>query len=382
MLLFAWADTTKDIEILVLRHQLAVLQPRTPRPRMSLDRASRDRRPRPAATHTPPPRPAGHAIQQPARAPTAPRPPLDHLPVPAGRPHILPDVRALIVRLATEILTWGYRRIHGALAGPGFRIGASTLWTILRTAGIDPAPRRAGPTRTRFLRAQAHALLACDLLPRLHHRAPALRVLRHRARHPPRPHPQRHRPLHQRLAAAGPQPAHGSWRRRPALPVPHPRPRRHVHRRVRRVFIAIDVRIIRTSVRHRGPLIAGRLVGILRRGPFDRLLTHQPTTRRGRAAAVRAPLQRSPAAPRSRPGRSPATPPHRTTTEINNVRRHDRLGGLTHEYQQVAGAARASGTHRLLTGAERGRMPPGRLDGDAAAAGARSIVRIATDSHL
>jgi len=47
-------------------------------------------------------------------------------------------------------------------------------------------------------------------------------------------------------------------------------------------------------------------------------------------------LQRSPAAPRSWAGRSPTTSPHRTTTEIHKVRQHDRLGGLLHEYQQVA----------------------------------------------
>jgi len=58
----------------------------------------------------------------------------------------------------------GYRRIHGELAGLGYRIGASTVWTILRRAGIDPSPRRAGPSWSEFLRSQAHAILACDLL--------------------------------------------------------------------------------------------------------------------------------------------------------------------------------------------------------------------------
>ncbi len=53
--------------------------------------------------------------------------------------------------------------IHGELAGLGHRIGASTVWNILHNAGIDPSPRRAGPSWTEFLRAQAHAILACDL---------------------------------------------------------------------------------------------------------------------------------------------------------------------------------------------------------------------------
>ena len=67
------------------------------------------------------------------------------------------------MRLATENPTWGYRRIHGELASLGYQIGASTVWRILNTAGIDPAPRRAGPTWAQFLQAQAKAILAYDL---------------------------------------------------------------------------------------------------------------------------------------------------------------------------------------------------------------------------
>jgi transposase len=84
-------------------------------------------------------------------------------PVRAGRPAIPTGVRALTVRLATENPTWGYRRVHGELAGLGYQIGASTLWKILRTAGIDPAPRRSGPTWSQFLHTQAQTILACDL---------------------------------------------------------------------------------------------------------------------------------------------------------------------------------------------------------------------------
>ena len=53
--------------------------------------------------------------------------------------------------------------MHGELAGLGYQIGASTVWTILNAAGIDPAPRRTGPTWAQFLHAQAHAILACDV---------------------------------------------------------------------------------------------------------------------------------------------------------------------------------------------------------------------------
>ena len=57
---------------------------------------------------------------------------------------------------------WGYRRIHGELVGFGHPIAASTVWTILKAAGIDPAPLRSGPTWRQFLTAQAHAILAVD----------------------------------------------------------------------------------------------------------------------------------------------------------------------------------------------------------------------------
>ena len=81
-----------------------------------------------------------------------------------GRPGIPAGLRALVVRLAIDNPTWGYRRIHGELAGLGYQIGALTVWKILDGVGIDPAPRRAGPSWAEFLRAQAHAILACDLL--------------------------------------------------------------------------------------------------------------------------------------------------------------------------------------------------------------------------
>ena len=64
--------------------------------------------------------------------------------------------------MARENPTWGYRRIHGELVGLGHPIAASTVWTILKKAGLDPAPRRSGPTWRQFLTAQAHAILTID----------------------------------------------------------------------------------------------------------------------------------------------------------------------------------------------------------------------------
>jgi putative transposase len=67
-----------------------------------------------------------------------------------------------VLRLARENPSWGYRRIHGELAGLGVKIAASTAWEILTKAGIDPAPRRTGLAWSQFLRSQAEAILACD----------------------------------------------------------------------------------------------------------------------------------------------------------------------------------------------------------------------------
>ena len=63
-----------------------------------------------------------------------------------GRPPTVPSVARLAVRLAKGNPLWGYRRIHGELTKLGVRVAPSTVYEILRAAGIDPAPRRAGPT--------------------------------------------------------------------------------------------------------------------------------------------------------------------------------------------------------------------------------------------
>ena len=81
-----------------------------------------------------------------------------------GRPSTGISVKTLIVRMARENPAWGHRRIQGELARLGHAIAASTVWEILHAAGIDPAPRRAGPTWREFLAAQAHAIIACDFL--------------------------------------------------------------------------------------------------------------------------------------------------------------------------------------------------------------------------
>jgi len=81
-----------------------------------------------------------------------------------GRPSTGTSVKTLIIRMARENPAWGHRRIQGELARLGYPIAPSTVWEILHAAGIDPAPRRAGPTWRQFLTAQAHAIIACDFL--------------------------------------------------------------------------------------------------------------------------------------------------------------------------------------------------------------------------
>jgi len=81
---------------------------------------------------------------------------------PQGRPPVDADTRALIVRIARENPRWGCVRIKGELQGLGIIVAATTIRTILRRAGLGPAPRRDGPTWREFLAAQAKGIVACD----------------------------------------------------------------------------------------------------------------------------------------------------------------------------------------------------------------------------
>jgi putative transposase len=79
-----------------------------------------------------------------------------------GRPPTVRSIRALVLRLARENSGWGYRRIHGELLVLGIKVAASTVWEILKDAGIDPAPQRVSDSWPAFLRSQAQAILAAD----------------------------------------------------------------------------------------------------------------------------------------------------------------------------------------------------------------------------
>jgi len=102
-----------------------------------------------------------------------------------GRPSTAAAVRKLVIRIATENPAWGHRRVQGELVRLGHPIAASTVWQILHGAGIGPAPRRTGPTWRQFLTAQARGILAVDFVhvdTVLLRRVYALIVIEHGAR--------------------------------------------------------------------------------------------------------------------------------------------------------------------------------------------------------
>ncbi len=162
MLLRVRGDTAKDVELLVLRHQVAVLRRQVHRPALE---------------------PADRVILT-ALSPLLPRARWDVFFVtPAtvlrwhrdllarkwtyprkspGQPPVRREIRELVLRLARENPTWGHRHIQGELIGLGYPVGVATVWRILHRAGVDPAPRRADSSWRMFLRAQASGILACD----------------------------------------------------------------------------------------------------------------------------------------------------------------------------------------------------------------------------
>jgi putative transposase len=152
----------KDVEIAVLRHRLAVLRRQVKRPEFQpADRAvlavlsralPRSRWSSFLVTpgtllrwHR---RLATRKWKQPYRR--------------GGRPPLAEHVVALILRLARENPRWGYRRIQGELKKLGIRVSATTIRTVLLDNGLRPAPRRASVTWRAFLRAQASAIVATD----------------------------------------------------------------------------------------------------------------------------------------------------------------------------------------------------------------------------
>jgi putative transposase len=162
LILFGRSERAKELEILVLRHELQVLRRQVGRPRLR----SADRVLLAAFSQLLPQARRRSFLVQPAtllrwhrdlvrrRWTYAGRRP--------GRPPLLAHVGQLILRLAAENPSWGYKRIHGELVGLGIGLSPSSVWNVLQRHGIEPAPRRASVSWRQFLRQQAAGIVECD----------------------------------------------------------------------------------------------------------------------------------------------------------------------------------------------------------------------------
>jgi transposase InsO family protein len=164
IVLFARSDRTKELEILVLRHELSILRRQVDRPRFE----PHDR------------------VLLAALSRVLPRSSWDIFPVrpetllhwhrrllarrwtyphrPPGRPPIRREVRELVLRMARENQSWGYLRIAGELRKLGIAVSATSVRNILAKAGLPPAPQRDHLAWRRFLQAHGESILACDFL--------------------------------------------------------------------------------------------------------------------------------------------------------------------------------------------------------------------------
>ncbi len=248
----------------------------------------------------------------------------------------------MVIRLAKENSTWGYRRIHGELSILGIELAPASVWNILQRHGLDPSPQRSGPTWGEFLRAQATTMLACDFftvdtvfLRRLY----VLFFIELDTRK-----------VYMTGITAHPT---GAWVTQQArnLSIELTKRARPVKFLIRdgdakftssfeEVFMAEGIRIIRTPIRApRANAFAERFVGTIRRECLDRMLIFG---RRHLEAVVHEYVGHyNSHRPHRSLGQLPPQPKDAAPAMLKDIdpsrlNHMDRLGGLVHEYHLVA----------------------------------------------
>jgi len=259
-----------------------------------------------------------------------------------GRPSIPAGTVEIILRVARENPTWGYRRIQGELAIMGVVLAPSSVWAILQRHNVDPSPMRTGPSWNEFLRSQASSALACDfftvdtvLLKRLY----VLFFIELDTRR-----------VYVKGITAHPT---GSWvvqqarnlsvilanRAHPVKLLIRDRDTKFTSS-FDEVFRSEGIRIIRTPIRApRANAFAERFVGTMRRECLDRMLifgrrhleqvlthyaVHYNHHRPHRSLDQQPPLAAG------------TSPPSIVDPDLAQLRRTDKLGGLIHEYELAA----------------------------------------------
>jgi putative transposase len=338
LLLIARSEQRKEVEILLLRHEVQVLRRQVARPQLRpADRlvlaALAQALPRVHSLLVEPETVLRWHRELVRRRWSFPR----RRP---GRPPMVSHARQLVLRLAAENPSWGYKRIHGELTGLGFTLSPSTVWNILRRHGIEPVPRRARLTWREFLRQQAAGIVECDFFTvdtvwlRRFYVFFFIELERRR--------------VHIAGITAHPN---GAWVTQKArnilttLNEEGKRPQILIRDRDVKLTKAFDeflrkegISVIRTPIAApRAKAHAERWVGSVRRECLDRILivsrshlervlceyvAHHNTHRPHRALSQRPPI--------------PKPIPIRAPLGEARVRRRDRLGGLVHEYELAA----------------------------------------------